>query len=208
MIVWYRKMRYQTGRTELTVTENSGKVESLVPVEAIASAILVLRGQRVILDADLAGLYGVTTRRPNEQIRRNPGRFPGDFVFQLDDEEKSEVVAKCDHLPKLRFSPVLPYAFTEHGALMAASVLNTPRAAEVSVYVVRAFIKLREILYSHADLAHKLDELERRVDGHDEEIGALIEAIRQLLAPPDAPSRKLGFRLRERRGRYYVLPKE
>ena len=178
--------------------------QSLVPVEAIAQAILMLRGQRVILDADLARLYGVTTKSLNQAVKRNASRFPEDFVFRLNDEEKSEVVTNCDRFDNLKHSTALPNAFTEHGALMAASVLNTPRAVEVSVYVVRAFIRLREILYSHADLAHKLDELEARVDRHDDEIGALIEAIRQLLAPPDAPDRKLGFRLKERRGRYYI----
>jgi hypothetical protein len=189
----------------LAVIEKGDKIEqSLVPVEAIASAILVLRGQRVILDADLARLYGVTTKRPNQAVKRNAGRFPADFVFQLTDDEKSEVVTNCDRFSTLKHSTSFPHAFTEHGALMAASVLNTPRAVEVSVYVVRAFIKLREILYSHWDLAHKLDELASRVDRHDQEIEALIEAIRELLAPPDSPSRRLGFRLKERRGRYYI----
>lgn len=193
----------------MAVTEKGDRLErSLVPVEAIASAILVLRGQRVILDADLARLYGVTTGQLNQAVRRNVNRFPRDFVFNLTMDEKTELITNCDRFSNLKHSTVLPYAFTEHGALMAASVLNTPRAVEVSVYVVRAFIKLREILYSHADLTHKLDELERRVDEHDEEIGMLIEAIRELLAPPDSPSGKMGFRLRERRARYYILPGE
>ena len=189
----------------MAVIEKGGKIEqSLVPVEAIASAILVLRGQRVILDADLARLYGVTTARLNQQVRRNLDRFPEDFVFQLREEEFENLMLQNATSSLHGGRRKLPLAFSEHGALMAASVLNSPRAVEVSVYVVRAFIKLREILYSHSDLAHKLDELERRVDRHDEEIGALIEAIRQLLAPPDSPNRKLGFRLKERRGRYYI----
>ena len=190
----------------MAVIEKGDKIEqSLAPVEAIASAILVLRGQRVILDADLARLYGVSTMRLNEQVKRNKERFPADFMFRLSQEENQLLISQIAiSKPGRGGRRKLPYAFTEHGALMAASVLNTPRAVEVSVYVVRAFIKLREILYSHSDLAHKLDELERRVDRHDEEIGALIEAIRQLLAPPDSPNRKLGFRLKERRGRYYV----
>jgi len=189
----------------LAVIEKGDNIgQSLVPVEAIAQAILMLRGQRVILDADLARLYGTTTKRLNEQVRRNAERFPLDFVFQLTEEETESLRSQIATSKGRGGRRYQPYAFTEHGALMAASVLNTPRAVEVSVYVVRAFIRLREILYSHADLAHKLDELERRVDRHDEEIGALIEAIRQLLAPPDSPNRKLGFRLKERRGRYYV----
>ena len=96
----------------------------------IARQILVIRGQKVVIDADLAALYGVPTKRLNEQIKRNPGRFPADFVFQLSRVERDEVVANCDHLQRLKFSPTMPFAFTEHGALMAASVLNTPRAVE------------------------------------------------------------------------------
>jgi hypothetical protein len=148
-----------------------------------------------MLDADLAQLYGVTTKRLNEQVKRNRGRFPVDFIFQLTAEEKAEVVAKCDHLAKLKFSPTLPHAFTEHGAIMAASVLNTSRAIEVSVYVVRTFIKLREVLASHKELAHKLAELERKLETHDEAIRSLVGAIRQLMTPPPEPQRgRIGFR--------------
>ena len=178
--------------------------QSLVPVEAIALAIMVVRGQKVILDADLAQLYGVTTKRLNQAVKRNLGRFPEDFVFQLTDEEKSEVVTNCDHLQGLKFSPVRPWAFTEHGALMAANVLNSPRAAEVSVYVVRAFIRLRELLYTHAELSQKLAELESRVDNHDDDIAMLLEAIHQLLTPPETPQRRIGYRVREP-GRRYVV---
>jgi len=189
----------------LVVTEKIDKIEeSLVPVEAIASAILVLREQRVILDADLARLYGVTTRVLNQAVKRNIERFPSDFMFQVTDAELESLRSQIVISKSRGGRRYQPYAFTEHGALMAASVLNTPRAVEVSVYVVRAFIRLRELLANHAELSHKLEELEGRVDRHDEEIGALIEAIRQLLAPPDSPNRKLGFRLKERRGRYYV----
>ena len=123
----------------------------------IARQILVIRGQKVMIDADLAALYGVPTKRLNEQVKRNPGRFPGDFVFALTRAERGEVVANCDHLQRLKFSPTMPFAFTEHGALMAASVLNTPRAAEVSLYVVRAFVELREALATNKELAKRLD---------------------------------------------------
>jgi hypothetical protein len=158
----------------------------------------------VILDADLARLYGVSTKQLNQAIKRNQDRFPGDFIFQVTSDERQELVTNCDHLRSLKFSKVRPRAFTEHGALMAASVLNTPRAVEVSVYVVRAFIRLREVLAAHTELSHKLAELEMRVDGHDEQIAAMIEGIRQLLAPPETPPRKLGFRVKERRSRYLV----
>jgi hypothetical protein len=113
---------------------------SLIPVERIERSIFLIRGQKVMLDADLAELYGVTTKRLNEQVKRNRGRFPADFMFQFAAKEKIEVVANCDHLSKLKFSPVLPNAFTEHGAIMVASVLNTPRAIQTSVLVVRAFV--------------------------------------------------------------------
>ncbi len=166
---------------------------NVVPLERIERTILELRGQRVILDADLAELYGVTTRRLNEQVRRNIGRFPEDFMFQLTKEEKNEVVAKCDHLTKLKYSPHLPLAFTEHGAIMAANVLNSQRAIEVSVFVVRAFVRLREILAAHVQLYRKLDELERKVGEHDEAIRSLITAIRQLMEPPKRETRPIGF---------------
>jgi hypothetical protein len=131
----------------------------VLPLERVDRTIVFLRGQRVILDADLARLYGVTTKRLNQQVNRNRSRFPEDFMFQLTSEEKTEVVANCDHLSKLKFSPVFPYAFTEHGAIMAASVLNTPRAIETSVLVVRAFVRLREMVATHRELARKLAEL-------------------------------------------------
>jgi len=173
------------------------KSSSVIPIERVERTILLLRGQKVILDADLAKLYGVTTKRLNEQIRRNQARFPDDFVFRLTPEEKFEVVAKCDHLSKLKFSPALPLAFTEHGAIMAASVLNSPRAIETSILVVRAFIRLREILITHKALARKLEELERRIEAHDEQIVAIFEAIRQLMRPPETERKKIGFEVKE-----------
>jgi len=151
-----------------------------------------------MIDADLAALYGVSTKRLNEQVKRNSGRFPADFVFQLSRAERNEVVANCDHLRRLRFSPTMPFAFTEHGALMAASVLNTTRAVEVSLYVVRAFVELRETLATHKELAKRLDELESRLERklatHDQAIAGVLEAIRQLMAPPEpARKRRIGF---------------
>jgi hypothetical protein len=166
-----------------------------VKVGYIERRILLIRGEKVIIDADLAGFYGVTTKRLNEQVKRNRRRFPTDFVFRLTEAEKSEVVAKCDHLAKLKYSNSLPYAFTEHGALMAASVLNTLRAVEVSVFVVRAFVRLRETLVSHSELARRLYELERRLADHDEQILSLVSAIRQLMSPAPVPKkRRIGFR--------------
>jgi hypothetical protein len=169
------------------------KTRRIVPAERIESRILLIRGQKVMLDSDLAKLYGVGTKRLNEQVKRNKNRFPPDFLFKLTAKEKAEVVANCDHLRKLKFSPTLPYAFTEHGAIMVASVLNAPRAIEVSVYIVRAFIKLRERLGTHKKLAVKLAQLEKRIEASDEDIAALFEAIRQLMEPPDKPAKRIGF---------------
>ena len=126
------------------------------PTEHIASRILVVRGQRVIIDADLAILYGVTTRQLNQQVKRNPARFPADLAFRLRAEEKEEVVTNCDHLRRLKYSPALPLVFTEHGALMAASVLNSPMAVEVGLFVVRAFVRMREVVASHGELARRI----------------------------------------------------
>jgi hypothetical protein len=170
------------------------KTTAIVPVERIESRILLIRGRKVMLDSDLAELYGVTTKRLNEQVKRNNERFPADFMFQLTFEEtkslRSQIATSNRGRGGRRYRP---YAFTEHGAIMAASVLNSHRAIEVSVYVVRAFVKLREMLRTHKELARKLGELEKRIEGHDEEIMTLFEAIRQLMEPPEKPSKRIGF---------------
>ena len=165
-----------------------------VHVGVIERRILLIRGEKVIIDTDLAEFYGVSTKRLNEQMKRNKNRFPEDFVFQLTKEEKTEVVAKCDHLTKIKYSKVLPYAFTEHGALMAASVLNTDRAVEVSVFVVRAFIKLRQMITSHKELARKLAQLEQKLASHDRQIISIVQALRELMSPAEVPARRrIGF---------------
>jgi hypothetical protein len=153
-------------------------------VEQIESRIFVTRGQKVMLDADLAGLYGVETRRLNEQMSRNSERFPEDFMFQLTDQEFANL--------KSQFATSswggrrkLPYVFTEHGAIMAASVLNSARTIEISVHVVRAFVHLRELVSGHKELSQKLNQLERKVGAHDRAIAELINAIRQLMSPAE-----------------------
>jgi hypothetical protein len=182
----------------LTLSHITGMTMNvLVPRERIEQTILIIRGHRVMLDADLANLYGVTTKRLNEQVKRNRKRFPADFMFQLTSREKAGVVANCDHLTRLKFSPANPFAFTEHGAVMVASVLNSERAVEVSVYVVRAFVKLRELLGTHKKLAQKLAQLERRVESHDDHIRSLFEAIRQLMEPLASRTRRIGFKTRK-----------
>ena len=167
----------------------------LVPLSQIEERIYLVRGQRVMLDADLAELYGVSTTRLNQQVLRNTERFPEDFMFQLTEKEIANLMLQiATSRSAWGGRRKLPYAFTEHGAIMAASVLRSERAVKVSVHVVRAFVKLRQVLSTHRQLARKMAELERRLDGHDGDIQALLGAIRQLMAPPPEPSRKrIGF---------------
>jgi len=170
--------------------------KSVVQIGKIEQRILLIRGEKVIIDADLAEFYNVPTKRLNEQVKRNKNRFPKDFMFQLTLEEKAQVVANCDYLEKLKYSPTLPYAFTEHGTIMAASVLNSPRAVEVSVFIVRAFVKLRLMISTHKELSHKIAQFERKLGDHDQQILTLIQAIKQLMNPAPPPKkRRIGFRL-------------
>ena len=167
----------------------------MVPIEHITQAIQVIRGQKVLLDADLATLYGVETKRFNEQVKRNRARFPEDFMFQLREEEfaalRSQNATSKANRGGRRY---LPYAFTEHGAIMAATILNSPWATEVSVYVVRAFVRLRELLASQQVLAERLDRLEATLTEHDQSITEIVKALRQLMLPPDPPKkRQIGF---------------
>lgn len=170
---------------------------NLQPIELIASKILSIRGQKVMIDTDLAELYGVPTKALNQAVKRNPARFPDDFMFQLTADEKQEVVTNCDRLNKLKFSNALPFAFTEHGAIQAANVLNSPQAADVGVYVVRAFVRLRGLLASNKDLAQRLDELEQRIERkletHDQAITGLIQTLRQMMTPEEPKKRPIGF---------------
>ena len=173
------------------------KSQAPVPVETITRTILVVRGHRVILDAELAALYGVSTKRFNEQARRNLARFPADFMFRLSEAEEQILrshfaTSKSAGRGGRRY---LPYAFTEHGAIMAATILNSPRAVEMSVYVVRAFVKLRELLATSAALSRKLDELEQKLQTHDRAIVDILKAIRELTkpVPPEAVKRGIGF---------------
>lgn len=166
----------------------------IIPVERIPQSICLIRGRRAIIDADLALMFDVPTKVLNQAVKRNIERFPEDFMFQLTKDEKEEVVTNCDHLRQLKYSPSLPYAFTEHGAIMAANVLNSQKAIITSVYIVRAFVRLREMLLAHKELAHKLVELESRIDKHDRAIVTLITAIKELMEPPPVkPRGRIGF---------------
>ena len=169
----------------------------LIPDEVVMNKILLIRGKKVMIDNDIAALYGVSTKRLNEQVKRNKKRFPEDFMFQLSPDEKDEVVANCDHLNNLKYSPNLPYVFTEHGAVMLASVLNSDRAIEVNIQIVRIFTKIREVILTNNDILLKLERLEHKVSDHDENIQMIFKAIRQLLNPPAEPRRKNGFRRNE-----------
>jgi hypothetical protein len=166
-----------------------------VPLERIENRILIVRGRKVLLDADLATLYGVSTKRFNEQVRRNAARFPEDFLFRLSAGEWDSLRSQFATLKTGRgqHRKYLPLAFTEHGAIMAATILNSARATEVSVYVVRAFVRLRELLSSNKELARRLDQLEKKLDSHDQVIGGLVSTIRQLMAPPQPKRRPIGF---------------
>jgi hypothetical protein len=181
----------------------SSAQHAMLPLEAITQRILMLRGQKVLLDSDLAALYGVETKRLNEQVRRNRERFPQDFIFELTAEEFGNL--------KSQFATSswggrrkLPLAFTEHGAIMTATVLNTPRAVQVSVYVVRAFVRLRELAATHQDLAKRLDALEEKTEllamQHDTfsrntrvQLKQVFDALRELMTPPEPTKRPIGF---------------
>ncbi len=167
----------------------------IIPIGQIGRSILLIRGQKVVLDSDLAAMYGVQTERLNEQVRRNIERFPEDFMFQLTPSELRNLIPQfAGSRRKWGGSRKLPLAFTEHGALMAASVLKTEQAVRVSVYVVRAFVKLREMLSANKQLAVKLDELERKLQNHDQQIAVLFKAIKELMSPPSEPRKKpIGF---------------
>lgn len=167
-----------------------------VLAKRVESKILSFRGHRVILDSDLAELYGVEVRSLNQQVKRNSSRFPDDFVMQLKAEEVASLRSQnVISNPGRGGSRYLPYTFTEHGAIMAASVLNSERAVEMSIFVVRAFVRMREALAADQEVLSKLTELERRVESHDTNIQELIEAIRELMEPLPATGRSIGFAL-------------
>lgn len=172
---------------------------AMTQVQAMDSKIHFIRGQRVMLDSDLAAIYGVPTHRLNEQLKRNRGRFPADFAFQLTGDENECLRSQFAISNKRGGRRYLPWVFTEHGAIMLATILNSQRATEMSVFVVRAFVQMREVLQGNRQLAAKLAELEKRVGGHDEVIADLITAIRKLLDAPadEKPNREIGFHMRE-----------
>ena len=179
------------------------------PIQAV---IRTIRSRKVILDMDLAAIYSVTTKRLNEQVKRNKSRFPEDFMFRLAPREKKEVVAKCDHLTNLKFSKSLPYAFTEHGAMMVATILSTPEAVKMSVFVVRAFVRMREQLTANTAILRRLAEIDRALLLHDKDLSALWDRLQLLLEPPDEdstddPKPDIGFHVREDSPAYRAVKK-
>lgn len=151
----------------------------IIADEVIMNKILIIRNQRVMIDSDMAELYGVTTKRLNEAVKRNISRFPVDFMFQLTISEKDDLVANCDHLQKLKFSPYLPFAFTEHGAVMLASVLNSERAIQVNIQIVRIFNKMREMMLIHKDLLLEMQKMNSKLTDHEDKILLIFEYLKQ-----------------------------
>ena len=171
--------------------------KGVAPIEEL---IVTIRGHRVILAADLARIYGVQTRVLNQAVKRNREKFPADFMYQITRDEAQELQRLRSQIVILKpgqHLKYLPYAFTEHGAIMAANVLNSPRAVQMSVFVVRAFVRMRTAFAGTRELVRKLAELERRIGGYDESIRTLFDAIRQLMAPPEKARRSIGFRVEE-----------
>jgi hypothetical protein len=172
---------------------NQQLTTQLIPVERVEKLIHLARGEKVLLDADLARLYGVTTGNLNKAVKRNPQRFPPDFMFQLTDEEAAALIFQFGRSNQRGGRRHNPYAFTEQGVAMLSSVLRSERAVQVNVAIMRAFVSLRRMLAANDALARKLAELERRLEGHDKAIKNLFAAIRELMAPPTKPRREIGF---------------
>ena len=177
---------------------------SLLLLPRIEHQILIIRGQKVMVDADLAALYGVPTKALNQAVKRNAARFPVDFMFQLTEDEKSEVVTNCDHLAKIKFSKSLPFAFTEYGAVAIANVLASPQAVEMGIYVVRAFVRLRDAAILHKDLAERLKQLEEKTGALDArydnfsqttrvQLRQVFDALKELMTPAELPKLPIGF---------------
>jgi ORF6N domain len=176
----------------------------IIPVARIARAILLLRGEKVMLDSDLAALYGVATGHLNRAVKRNRSRFPADFMFELTAEEVANLKCQIGISSWGGRRRARPHVFTEHGIAMLSGVLNSKRAIKVNIAIMRAFVRLRQVIDTNRELAQRFSELEQRVGKHDEEIAAILEAIRQLMTPPEKPRREIGFHVREKTARYRI----
>ncbi len=170
-----------------------------LPIEKITSKIYLIRGQKVMLDADLAELYEVTTKALNQAVTRNEQRFPSDFMFRLAKEEKQELVTNCDRLDRLKHSSALPRVFTEQGVAMLSSILKSKRAIKVNIQIMRAFTQLRQMLSTHKDLKKKIETMEKK---YDQQFQVVFEAIKQLLEADAKPRKKIGFTVKEETSKY------
>ncbi|HXC06943.1 MAG TPA: ORF6N domain-containing protein [Bacteroidia bacterium] len=166
----------------------------IVPDEVLINKIYILRGHRIMLDRDLAGLYGTNPKRLREQVKRNAGRFPANFMFQLTEQETDLLVSQNAIPSKKHLGGTLPYAFTEHGVLMLANVLKSDEAIQMSVRIIEIFVKMRELLLTHKDILLQLEKLERQVVRNSDDIRQIFAALRQLLSPPPLPRRKIGYK--------------
>lgn len=184
-------------RPPLNLNNNMAQGKSLVkiPDEVIINKIIVLRDKKVMIDRDLAELYGVTTKRLNEQVKRNPKRFPIDFMFQITKEEKEQIILQFDHLKGLKFSPVLPYVFSEHGVLMLSSVLNSDKAIEVNIQIIRVFTYIRQALTENTELRLAIEKLEKKTDNNTKNIEIVFKYFDELTNKKQKPRTPIGYKL-------------
>ncbi len=180
-------------------------MSNLIPSEIIEQRIFLLRHEKVMIDRDLADLYQVATKVMNQAVRRNKDRFPHGFMFQLTKDERDEVVTNCDHLIDLKFSPNMPYAFTEQGVAMLSSVLRSKRAIQVNIQIMKTFVQLRKMYLENKELARKLENLEKK---YDSQFKVVFDALRKLISPPDPPKRSIGFRAGEGKSPYIVIKRK
>ena len=173
--------------------------ELVITNEFIMSKILLIRNQKVMIDSDLAGLYGVPTKRLNEQVKRNIKRFPENFMFQLTKDEKEQLVANCDHLEKLKFSSTLPYVFTEHGTMMLGNVLNSDRAIEFSIKIVETFIKMRELLTDNLSLKLEIEDIKKKLNNHDKNIELVFSYLDEMMEKQEnkIERNQIGFKIKK-----------
>ncbi len=177
-------------------------MKDIVPTEVIERKIFLIRGQKVMLDKDLASLYGVKPIRLREQVKRNIKRFPRDFMFQLNKKEIDIMVSQNAIPSRKHLGGHQPYVFTEQEVAMLATVLNSERAIQANIAIMRAFVKLREMLSTHKDLSHKLAQLERKIEKHDEDIITIFNARRELMTPPEPKKKEIGFHVKEKKAKY------
>lgn len=174
-------------------------MKSIIPTETIENKIFLIRGQKVMLDRDLAALYGVKTKYLNQQVNRNIERFPSSFMFRLTTEETTELVANCNRFASLKHSRFAPYAFTEHGVAMLASVLKSKIAVKISIRIIETFIRIRQIISGNNELSRRLDEIEKK---YDAQFKIVFDAIRELMSPAYSPKKQIGFTAKEKRAKY------